>query len=123
MQSNATADRMIALYPADAFPSTFERAKIAYGDIILTCQYVPASPLTRRISRRADIFLRRDWFIAQKLQSAGIENVYNYRWNTPDPVANALAPWKGVLHTSDLFFLFNGTKCVAFPPIAAQVLI
>jgi hypothetical protein len=36
------------------------------------------------------------------------KNVYNYRFNTPDPVQLAAAPWKGVMHTSELFFLFDG---------------
>ena len=34
------------------------------------------------------------------------------RWNTPDPVQLAAAPYKGVMHTSELYFLFDGTKWV-----------
>jgi carboxylesterase type B len=91
----------VAFYPAAAFASTFERAKTAFGDTVFTCQ---------------------DWFIADRLRRAGVRRAFNYRWNTPDAVQLAAKPWAGVLHTSDLFFLFNGTKCVisavARPPHA-----
>jgi hypothetical protein len=39
-----------------------------------------------------------------------MKQTYTYRWSTPDPVRLAANPWEGVIHTSDLFFLFNGTK-------------
>lgn len=110
VQSNATATRMVELYPADAFPSTYERSKTAFGDTIFTCQYVGSSGIPQVLT--ANMWTHRDWFIAQKLQSLGMKQAYNYRWNTPDPVALAAAPWQGVRHTSDLYFLFNGTKCV-----------
>lgn len=100
---------MVALYPESDFSSTFERAKTAFGDTIFTCQSVSASLSWPPFGADVEV-LRRDWFIAQKLLAAGKKSVYNYRWDTPDPVLNAAAPWKGVLHTSDLFFLFNGTK-------------
>lgn len=87
--SNSSVERMIKLYPGDSFTSTFERSKTAFGDTIFTCQ---------------------DWFIADKLRTLGVRNVYNYRWNTPDPTQYAVFPWKGVMHTADLFFLFNGTN-------------
>ena len=48
------------------------------------------------------------------LRSEGFQSTYNYRWNTPDPVQLAANPWEGVMHTSDLFFLFNGTKYAPF---------
>jgi len=52
----------------------------------------------------------RDWYIAQKLRTKGVEHVYNYRWNAADPVQLAAKPYKGVMHTSDLYFLYDGTK-------------
>ncbi|TFY63048.1 hypothetical protein EVJ58_g3474 [Rhodofomes roseus] len=97
--SNFTAARVAELYPADEFNSTYERAKTAFGDTVITCQ---------------------DWFIAKKLQSEGIAAVYNYRWNTPDPVQLAKNPWEGVMHTSDLFFLFNGTNSGPYPGVASS---
>jgi len=38
----------------------------------------------------------------------GVQNVWNFRFNTPDPVQLAANPWEGVMHTSDLYFLFDG---------------
>ena len=37
------------------------------------------------------------------------------RWNAPNPVLLAEAPFQGVMHTSDLYFLFDGTlhSCIA----------
>jgi hypothetical protein len=40
LQSDASAARAAELYPEADFPSTFERAKTAFGDTIFTCQYV-----------------------------------------------------------------------------------
>ncbi|PCH36462.1 carboxyesterase [Wolfiporia cocos MD-104 SS10] len=87
MLSNATAQRMIELYPESDFPSQWERAKRAFGDTVFTCM---------------------DWSIANKLLSEGRTDAYNYRFNTPDPVQLAANPWEGVMHTSELFFLFQG---------------
>jgi len=36
--------------------------------------------------------------------------VWTYRFNTPDPVQLAANPWEGVMHTSELFYLFDGTN-------------
>jgi hypothetical protein len=74
--------------------------------------FLPASQFSLPSFRTYTEPTKRDWFIANKLRSLGMKQTYNYRWNTPDPVQLAAAPWKGVLHTSDLFFLFNGTKYV-----------
>jgi hypothetical protein len=38
--SDATAARMVELYPESDFSSTFERAKTAFGDTVFTCQFV-----------------------------------------------------------------------------------
>ena len=106
---------MVALSAADAFPLRAERVRAAFGDTIFTCQYVPAWLSIRALAREADTFPRRDQFAVLKLQSAGVKDVYIYRWNMPDPVPHALAPRHNVLHASHLFFFFDGTKCVLGP--------
>lgn len=63
----------------------------------------------------------RDWIIAQKLMSEGRTDAYNYRFNTPDPVQLAANPWEGVMHTSELFFLFQGASLSVFPLRAVRV--
>ncbi|KZT11579.1 carboxyesterase [Laetiporus sulphureus 93-53] len=97
--SNTTAERMIELYPESDFPSQWERAKTAFGDTVFTCM---------------------DWYIASLLIAEGRTDVYNYRFNTPDPVQLAANPWEGVMHTSELFFLFQGTNSGPSPsdPVA-----
>ncbi|KAF9508247.1 hypothetical protein BS47DRAFT_1377737 [Hydnum rufescens UP504] len=90
--SNATLEAMIALYPENEFSSQWERVTTAFADTVFACQ---------------------DWLIAKTISmsnSSISKNVYNYRFNTPDPVQLAAAPWKGVMHTSELFFLFDGTN-------------
>ncbi|KAH7105923.1 carboxyesterase [Auriculariales sp. MPI-PUGE-AT-0066] len=82
--SDASAARMVELYPADKFNSTWSRAAAAWGDTIFTCQ---------------------DWFIADKVRSLGERRAFTYRWATPDPVRLAASSWAGAMHTSDLFFL------------------
>lgn len=106
---------MLELYPLGAFASQGERAKVAFGDTEFSCT---------------------DYMLARKLSEAGVQDVYNYRrvpssstspphahvgvadlpdprerrWDTADPVQLAAFPWKGVMHTSDLFFLFSGAR-------------
>ncbi|OSX56176.1 hypothetical protein POSPLADRAFT_1160806 [Postia placenta MAD-698-R-SB12] len=103
--SNTTIARMIELYPLSDFPSQWERAKRAFGDTVFTC---------------IQLALNRDWVIAQKLMSEGRTDAYNYRFNTPDPVQLAANPWEGVMHTSELFFLFQGASSGPSPttPVA-----
>ncbi|KAH8116197.1 alpha/beta-hydrolase [Phellopilus nigrolimitatus] len=72
----------------------------------------PGSPYATQYARAAEIaqdtvFSCMDWFLAQKLQEKGVENVFTYRFNTPDPIVLAEFPYEGVMHTSDLFFLFD----------------
>lgn len=103
---------MLELYPLSDFESQWKRAVIAFGDTEFTCL---------------------DWSIAQAMLNAGVKDVFNYRfaasglaaydqertgglcrltiwhrWNTPDPVQFAASPYRGVMHTSELFFLFSG---------------
>lgn len=54
----------------------------------------------------------RDYTIAQAYLAKG-KDAYNYRFNTPDPVQFAANVWKGVMHTSELYFLFDGASCLA----------
>ncbi|EGO03357.1 hypothetical protein SERLA73DRAFT_69239 [Serpula lacrymans var. lacrymans S7.3] len=92
--TNSTIQQALKLYPSpDApgspFTSQYDRAAIMAGDIIFTCM---------------------DWFLANQMSKKGVSNVYNYKWNAPDPVLLAAAPYEGVMHTSDLYFLFEGTN-------------
>lgn len=42
-----------------------------------------------------------------------VTNVYTYSWDVPDTVLYEEQPWKGAMHTSDLYFLFEGTNTIA----------
>lgn len=73
-------------------------------------------------------FFHRDWFLADKMSAKGVNNVFAFRyvrfearhstwivfthldsrWNAPDAVLFAAEPFEGVMHTSDLYFLFDG---------------
>jgi carboxylesterase type B len=101
---------MIALYPEDEFSSQWERAVTAFSDTVFACQYVPITE--RSTSHSLAHCFNRDWMIAKAIamsNSSVSTNVFNYRFNTPDPVQLAATPWRGVMHTSELFFLFDGT--------------
>lgn len=47
-------------------------------------------------------------YIGEKLEASGVTRVWTYRFDTPDPVQLAAQPWEGVMHTSELYFLFDG---------------
>ncbi|KAJ6517037.1 Alpha/Beta hydrolase protein [Mycena vulgaris] len=92
--SNATIDRALAIYPEPGAPGSpfatqWDRASTMAGEIIFTCM---------------------DWFLAQKLTSNGVKNIFSYSWNAPDTVLFNQAPFRGAAHTSDLYFLFQGTN-------------
>ncbi|KIJ63786.1 hypothetical protein HYDPIDRAFT_155304 [Hydnomerulius pinastri MD-312] len=93
--TNETIQQALQLYPSpdvpgSPFTSQYDRASTMAGDIIFTCM---------------------DYFLANQMsQVKGVSNVYTYRWNAPDPVLLAAAPYEGVMHTSDLYFLFDGTN-------------
>ncbi|TFY68201.1 hypothetical protein EVG20_g3660 [Dentipellis fragilis] len=57
-----------------------------------------------------------DQFLANKMLAKGKKNVFTFRWNAPNPVALAATPWEGVMHGSDVFFLFNGSTGAGFTP-------
>ncbi|KAL4261835.1 Carboxylic ester hydrolase [Pleurotus pulmonarius] len=75
----ATMQRAFELYPA---PDAMAQ------DIVLGCM---------------------DLKLAQALTSRGVDNVFMFRWNSPHAVLFEETPFEGVMHTSDLYFLFDGT--------------
>ncbi|KAF7328612.1 Carboxylic ester hydrolase [Mycena sanguinolenta] len=90
--SNATIAQALTMYPepgaaGSPFATQFDRAAAIAGDVIFTCM---------------------DWFVAEQLTSNGVENVFAFSWNAPDPVLFAQTPYRGAAHTSDLYFLFDG---------------
>ncbi|GHJ89343.1 hypothetical protein NliqN6_5745 [Naganishia liquefaciens] len=86
--SKDTFNKARALYPVSNFSSYYDMAETLVGNTEFTCL---------------------DWFIVNKTASYGVP-AYNYRWNTPDPIQLASSPWKGSMHTSDLYYLFQGTN-------------
>ncbi len=107
--SNATFQQALSRYNESDFCSFYALAQTLVGDTQFTCW---------------------DWYVAKRMADYGMSN-YNYRFNTPgeclrlacrssyelrcsreDPVQLAASPYKGVMHTSDLYFLFDGTKWV-----------
>ncbi|KAF7350217.1 Carboxylic ester hydrolase [Mycena venus] len=92
--SNATIDQALAIYPepnatGSPFPTQWDRAWTMAGEIIFTCM---------------------DWFLAEKLISNGVKNVFSFSWNAPDTVIFNQTPYLGAAHTSDLYYLFDGTN-------------
>ncbi|KAJ7274634.1 Alpha/Beta hydrolase protein [Mycena rebaudengoi] len=95
--SNATIDKALALYPEPGAPGSpfatqWDRAWTMAGEIIFTCM---------------------DWFFAEKLAANGVKNVFSYSWNAPDTVIFNATPYRGAAHTSDLYYLFDGTNTIA----------
>ncbi|RSH93215.1 hypothetical protein EHS25_007569 [Saitozyma podzolica] len=84
----ATFERGLALYNQSQFTSFYDLAQTLAGETEFTCW---------------------DWYLANQTANYGKPS-YLYRWNTPDPVQLAAAPYKGVMHTSELYFLFDGTN-------------
>ncbi|KAJ7021976.1 alpha/beta-hydrolase [Mycena alexandri] len=90
--SNATIDKALAIYPEPGAPGSpfateWDRASTMAGEIIFTCM---------------------DLFLAEKLTSNGVENIFSYSWNAPDTVIFNATPYRGAAHTSDLYYLFDG---------------
>ncbi|TFK33991.1 Alpha/Beta hydrolase protein [Crucibulum laeve] len=90
--SNATIDNALRLYPSpdtpgSPFATQYDRAYTMAGEIIFTCM---------------------DWFLANKLRSKAIKNVFAYSWDAPDTVLYNTNPFLGAMHTSDLYYLFSG---------------
>ncbi|KAL0576629.1 hypothetical protein V5O48_005359 [Marasmius crinis-equi] len=92
--SNETRDQALALYPISngtdgAFPTEWDRAWTMAGEAVFACM---------------------DWFLAEALLVKGMKNVYSFAWNAPDRVLYDARPYLGAMHTSDLYFLFDGTN-------------
>ncbi|KAG8719716.1 hypothetical protein FRC09_010711 [Ceratobasidium sp. 395] len=96
--TNATLEKVLQLYPAPNLPGSpfvdnFSRAWTIMQDIILGC-------------------MDQHW--ANATLVAGRKNVYAFRFNVPNPIALAASPWQGVMHASDVYYLFDGAKSVWF---------
>ncbi|TFL00758.1 Alpha/Beta hydrolase protein [Pterulicium gracile] len=95
--TNATINKGLALYPPSGpgspFADEWERAWTVGGNVVFTCM---------------------DLFAAQQVtkynKKNSVDPAYLFRWNSPNPVLYQAEPWRGVMHTSDLFFLFNGSS-------------
>ncbi|KAJ7917211.1 Alpha/Beta hydrolase protein [Mycena leptocephala] len=90
--SNTTIDKALAIYPepnapGSPFATQWDRASTMAGEIIFTCM---------------------DWFLAQRLTSNGVKNVFSFSWNAPDTVLYTQTPYRGAAHTSDIYYLFEG---------------
>ncbi|KAJ3782110.1 Alpha/Beta hydrolase protein [Lentinula aff. detonsa] len=90
--SNETRDQALAMYPVPNTTDTeinseWDRAWLMAGEIIFTCM---------------------DWFLAEAMLNRSVENVFSYAWNAPDTVLFDEKPYLGAMHTSDLYFLFDG---------------
>ncbi|THU96202.1 alpha/beta-hydrolase [Dendrothele bispora CBS 962.96] len=91
--SNETQDQALALYPIGSeFPTEWDVAWNMAGQAIFTCM---------------------DWFLADALAARGVENVFSFAWNAPDTVLYNARPYLGAMHTSDLYYLFDGTNTIA----------
>ncbi|WWC92866.1 uncharacterized protein L201_007827 [Kwoniella dendrophila CBS 6074] len=86
--SNGTFQKSLAHYNQSSFSSFYDLAQTLVGDTQFTCL---------------------DWYLATQSAKYG-QPAYLFRWNTPDPVQLAANPYKGVMHTSELYFLFDGTN-------------
>ncbi|THH05598.1 hypothetical protein EW145_g4680 [Phellinidium pouzarii] len=92
--TNMTIQKALAMYPAPGTPGSpyatqYERASEIEQDIVFSCM---------------------DWYLATQLQKKGVQNLFTFRFNAPSPVLLSETPYEGVMHTSDLFFLFDGTN-------------
>ncbi|KJA26921.1 hypothetical protein HYPSUDRAFT_132202 [Hypholoma sublateritium FD-334 SS-4] len=90
--TNDTITQALSLYPAPGTPNSpfateYERATAIAGDIVFTCM---------------------DIYFADKSLQKNVQNVFAYAWNAPDPVLYNANPYLGAMHTSDLYFLFDG---------------
>ncbi|KAI0037229.1 Alpha/Beta hydrolase protein [Vararia minispora EC-137] len=90
--TNATIERVFDFYPpanvlGSPFPREYDLGSVIAGDVVFTCM---------------------DKFIADHMVAKGVKKVFTFRWNTPNPVLLASAPYRGTMHTSDIYFLFDG---------------
>ncbi|KAF8579656.1 alpha/beta-hydrolase [Ramaria rubella] len=95
--TNSTIKKMLELYPAPGvtgspFDTEYDRTWVIEQDAVFGCM---------------------DWFLANRTAERGGENTFHFRFNAPNPVAYAANPYLGVMHGSDVFFLFDGTNGAA----------
>ncbi|KAL5478796.1 hypothetical protein ACEPAI_2073 [Sanghuangporus weigelae] len=88
----------------------------------------PGSPYGTQYDRAGTIDMMvecLDWLLANKSREKGAKNVFTYRVNSPNPVLLAEFPFQGVMHTSDLFYLFDGEhysySFIDFPELAERI--
>ncbi|KDN46924.1 hypothetical protein RSAG8_04001, partial [Rhizoctonia solani AG-8 WAC10335] len=90
--TNATLEKVLKLYPAanvsgSPFVDNYDRAWTIMQDTVFGC-------------------MDQHW--ANATRALGRKNVYAFRFNVPNPVTLAVNPWQGVMHASDVYYLFNG---------------
>ncbi|KAJ4482604.1 Alpha/Beta hydrolase protein [Lentinula aciculospora] len=91
---NKTQHQALSMYPAanttdPEITSEWDRAWLMAEEIIFTCM---------------------DWFLAEAMLNRSVKDVFSYAWNAPDTVLFDEKPYLGAMHTSDLYFLFDGTN-------------
>ncbi|KAL1758390.1 Alpha/Beta hydrolase protein [Schizophyllum commune] len=89
--TDATFSKILELYPSpketgSPFATQWDRVWTLAGDPVFTCM---------------------DTFIANATLAENVSSVYTYSWDVPDTVLYKKDPWKGAMHTSDLYFLFQ----------------
>ncbi|KAL1711094.1 Alpha/Beta hydrolase protein [Schizophyllum commune] len=90
--TDATFAKILELYPSpnetgSPFATQWDRVWTLAGDPVFTCM---------------------DTFIANATLAKNVSSVYTYSWDVPDTVLYEKDPWKGAMHTSDLYVLFQG---------------
>ncbi|KAF9012976.1 alpha/beta-hydrolase [Hymenopellis radicata] len=99
--SNATLDAMLVAYPAASentpWTSQWERAMYAYQESEYACW---------------------DYYIG----NISGKPAYNYRWDAPDPnLLTSRGDYVGAAHTSELFYLYDGTNSGPSASVAQPV--
>ncbi|KDN46926.1 hypothetical protein RSAG8_04003, partial [Rhizoctonia solani AG-8 WAC10335] len=98
--TSTTLDKILQLYPSpnisgSPFVDNYDRAWTIMQDIIMGC-------------------MDQHWVNATL--RTGRKDAYSYRFNVPNPVDFAANPWRGVGHTSDVYYMFNGATGGTFHP-------
>ncbi|KAF8997748.1 alpha/beta-hydrolase [Cyathus striatus] len=102
--TNDTIDKALAIYPEPDIPGSpfqtqWDRASTMAGEIVFTCM---------------------DWFLAEQLKAKRQDNLFTFSWDAPDTVLFNAKPFLGTMHTSDLYYLFDGSTVpnagVSFTP-------
>lgn len=81
------------------------------GESLVRASFIACKFITRKV-RNPFITIRvydRALLLAKAARIKGQKNVFLYRWNAPDTVLYNANPHLGAMHTSDLYYLFEGT--------------